>query len=298
MTVVSTSQEEILWIDAGSEQLFAIHTAPPNDPLGIGIVLLSGGGWIPSTQRNRMYVELARRLAECGYDVLRFDYRGVGESTGETRMFDLMTPHTPEVLAAVDALRSRGVSGIGLVGTCYGGRMALHAAGSVEDLRVMAISCIPVEDYPGASESIIWHGRQAMSRDVWRRLRKKWPKYVRVIRAKLKSVARRFARLAVRTPDTKSRPEYVSQIANALERGVPMLVMHGRKDNHFPQFEAALRSGLGEVLEQHGDLAKLELWDGELHAERTLAAQRYTIEQLYSFLADWAEQARARTRGV
>lgn len=291
MTAATTSQEEILWIDAGDQQLFAIHTSPPRDPLGIGIVLLSGGGWIPSTQRNRMYVELARRLAEVGYDVLRFDYRGVGESTGETRMFDLMTPHTPEVLAAVEALRSRGVDGIGLVGTCYGGRMALHATGSVDDLRVMAISCIPVEDYPGASEGILWHGRQAMSRDVWRRLRKKWPKYVRVVRAKLGSVMRRSAQRVTGRSET-NLPTYIRQISDVLDRGIPMLVMHGRRDNHFPQFEVALQGELGEVLRRHEDLAKLELWDGELHGERTLAAQRYTIEELYSFLVDWAGQRR------
>lgn len=292
MTLATTTQEQILWIDTGDQQLFAIHTAPLGEPLGVGIVLLSGGGWIPSTQRNRMYVELARRLAGHGFDVIRFDYRGVGESTGETRMFDLMTPHTPEVLAAVDALRTRGVEGIGLVGTCYGGRMALHAAGSVDDLQVMVISCIPVEDYPGASESILWHGRQAMSRDVWRRVRKKWPKYVRVVRAKLGSTLRSSANRVTGRSDTGGRPEFVREISSALDRRIPTLVMHGRKDNHFPQFESALNGELGEVLRDNADLATLALWDGELHGERTLAAQRYTIEQIDSFLEDWAKQAR------
>lgn len=294
MTLATTGQETPLWIQSGDQQLFAVHTAPTSEPLGVGILLLSGGGWIPSTQRNRMYVRLARKLAGHGFDVLRFDYGGVGESTGETRFFDLMTPHTPEVLAAVDALRSRGVTGIGLVGTCYGGRMGLHAAESVPELEVMAVSCIPVEDYPGASENLLWHGRRAISADVWQRLRTKWPKYLRVIKTQLVAMTHRFWDRALSRPTNRTHPEYIRQFSRVLERGVPTLVLHGRHDNHFPQFSSALDAELGQVLGAKPDLVTLDLWDGELHGERSIAAQRYTIDQIETFLGSWAEQHRAR----
>lgn len=278
-----------MWLRTGDNHLLAIHTTPVSASLGVGVLLLSGGGWIPSTQRNRMYVDLARRLAGHGFDVMRFDYAGVGESTGETRFFDLLSPHTPDVLAAVDTLRARGASRIVLVGTCYGGRMALEAAPEVPDLAAMVISCIPVEDYPGASENLLWHGRRALSRDVWRRLRTKWPKYVRIFRDQLTGLFKRpVGSIGGASRPAGAPPGYVRQLEGALHRNVPVLMLHGRADNHFPQFGSALQHHLGRAIDAHPGLVTLELWEGELHGERTLAAQRYTIDMTEGFLAAWA----------
>lgn len=46
---------------------------------------------------------------------------------------------------------------------------------------------------------------------------------------------------------------------------------------------------LGELLTANAELVTLNLCEGELHGERTIAAQRYTVGQCETFLASWAE---------
>src|SRR5438128_12147396 len=105
---------------------FAAFAATPDEPNGIGVVILPDVRGL-----YRFYEELALRFAERGYTALAFDYFGRtagGDKRGDD--FEYM-PHvqqtTPEgvqadVAAAVDYLRGRGIDRIFTVGFCFGGR--------------------------------------------------------------------------------------------------------------------------------------------------------------------------------
>ena len=88
----------------------------PEVPGPRGIVIVVGG---PQYRigSHRQFVLLARRLAAEGYPVLRFDYRGMGDSGGEAQSFD---DTGDDIDAAVGALAAAcpGLREVALWGLC------------------------------------------------------------------------------------------------------------------------------------------------------------------------------------
>ena len=130
-------------------------------PSSAVVFLNSGGvyhiGWA------RMFVDMARHLAESGVASLRMDMSGVGDSLsplGPDRapLFDRSL--TRDVEAAIDWLFSRGVRDVSLVGACSGAYQAFHAA--IEDKRVTKIALV--------NQSCFVYGpTYAMQIEAWRR---------------------------------------------------------------------------------------------------------------------------------
>lgn len=59
----------------------------PENPLARGVLIVVGGPQY-RVGSHRQFVSLARALADAGRAVLRFDYRGMGDSTGNPRDFE------------------------------------------------------------------------------------------------------------------------------------------------------------------------------------------------------------------
>lgn len=59
----------------------------PAHPLPRGVLIVTGGPQY-RVGSHRQFVLLARHLAEAGIPVMRFDYRGMGDSEGEARDFE------------------------------------------------------------------------------------------------------------------------------------------------------------------------------------------------------------------
>jgi len=120
-----------LVLEAKDGNRFAAFAATPDEPNGIGIVILPDARGLYS-----FYEELALRFAERGYTAIAFDY--FGRTAGVEKRdadFEYM-PHvqqtTPEgvqadVAAAVDQLRGSCRS-LFTVGFCFGGRNSWLAA--------------------------------------------------------------------------------------------------------------------------------------------------------------------------
>ncbi|MBI2895810.1 MAG: alpha/beta fold hydrolase [Deltaproteobacteria bacterium] len=107
--------------------LYGCVDLPASGEARVGVVMVAPLG----RERHRSYREtlvLARELAAGGYPVLRFDYRGEGESSG---CFERSTVRSrvEDVLAAVLHLRARaGLETVALVGFHVGAVIALLAA--------------------------------------------------------------------------------------------------------------------------------------------------------------------------
>lgn len=278
--MTTTAANEIpIWVKAGEAELLTI-VSKPEDVTDLGVVLITGGGWMPSTHRNRMYVDLARELAELGCWVARFDYPGVGDSTGVTRVFDSMSPHVREVLAVTDVLRAKGVERVALVGTCYGGRTALAASEFVPDLAGLALSAVPVKDYGGSDKGLGWHARMAWSVRTLKRIPRRYPKYLRI----LKTILRRLLKF---TDPDRSDPisrAYLRSLQGVLSRGVPILMLHGTQDKHYPAFVTAEQGVLGRLLANHVDLVTSIRLEGELHGELWPESQDFTRLHVRKFV--------------
>lgn len=103
----------------------------------IGVVIVVGGPQYRAGS-HRQFVLLARALAAAGTPVLRFDYRGMGDSTGELRTFENVSD---DIAAAIDALQTAApcVTGIALWGLCDGASAALLYCHATQDARVTGL---------------------------------------------------------------------------------------------------------------------------------------------------------------
>jgi pimeloyl-ACP methyl ester carboxylesterase len=141
--VTGAFEEFPVFVPAGGERLAAVICAPAGEPADLGVVLLTGGNYT-RTHRNRMWVRAARELAERGVPSIRFDYHGVGDSTGRV-VLQLETPLDADANGAADLLRSAtGVSRLAFVSTCFGGRTAMAAAAQRKDVVSTTVFPLPI----------------------------------------------------------------------------------------------------------------------------------------------------------
>lgn len=118
------------------ETLFGILAVPEN-PASTGVIVIVGGPQYRAGS-HRQFVLLSRALATAGSAVLRFDYRGMGDSTGKQRDFSAITV---DVKAAIDAMQAKVpvVSRFVLWGLCDGASAALLYCHATNDARVIGL---------------------------------------------------------------------------------------------------------------------------------------------------------------
>lgn len=283
--VVDARHETPVWVASGDADLMAVVTRPAQAS-DVGVILLTGGGWMPSTHRNRMYVDLARSLARMGCTVVRFDYPGVGDSTGVTPVFDSMRPHVDPVRAVAEMLGALGIRRVVLVGTCYGGRTALASSKFVPNLVGLVLSGVPVKDYGAADKSLTWHIRKAWSRETLKNLRARYPKYARIIRSRIRRLFRLAGSAGMLDPVSE---RYLQDLEGALARNIRILLLEGVRDKHHSSFVAALKGRLGAVLAAHPELVDVDTIDSELHGELHLESQDFTRDRVATFVESWLD---------
>lgn len=93
-------QEQALAFNCRGEELVGIHHAGKEQ--ADGAVLLLVGGPQYRVGSHRQFVLLARQLAAAGIPVLRFDYRGMGDSSGDMVDFE---DAAPDIRSALDTLQ-------------------------------------------------------------------------------------------------------------------------------------------------------------------------------------------------
>jgi uncharacterized protein len=142
MTAPSTAPrvaEKALVFPCEGESLFGILSCPdPSMVSGItGVVVIVGGPQYRAGS-HRQFVLLARALAAAGFPVLRFDYRGMGDSTGALRDFNDVQP---DIGAAVAALQQHApqVRRVVLWGLCDGASAALLYWQATRDTRLAGL---------------------------------------------------------------------------------------------------------------------------------------------------------------
>ncbi|MEO6277440.1 hydrolase 1, exosortase A system-associated [Roseateles sp.] len=93
-------KESVLNFTCEGEALVGILAEPEGAPADVGVLIIVGGPQYRAGS-HRQFTLLARHLASNGFAALRFDYRGMGDSAGETRDFLAVDA---DITAAVDAL--------------------------------------------------------------------------------------------------------------------------------------------------------------------------------------------------
>src|SRR4030066_635209 len=113
-----------------------------------------------SSKDSEKYIALGEQISREGMGLLRFDFRGIGESEGEEED-NTISKKIADLSAAVDFIRSYSGLGnrIGLVGSSLGGFLSLMKASWEKEIRAVVIWATPLhmddlgskeqeEDYP------------------------------------------------------------------------------------------------------------------------------------------------------
>jgi len=153
---------------AGDVALGVLHEAV-GDRRAPGVLLIVGGPQY-RVGSHRQFVLLARRLAGAGYPVLRFDYRGIGDSAGEPQTFETIDA---DLRAAADVLVARtGVERLVLWGLCDAASAAMMYAHRDPRIAGLALANPWVHSPQGEARvrlKTYYLGRLANA-DFWRKL--------------------------------------------------------------------------------------------------------------------------------
>lgn len=159
--------------DCQGEQLVGVLTrpavAPPIDKPGVVVVV---GGPQYRVGAHRQFVELARALAADGHAVLRFDVRGMGDSSGALHDFLQIDD---DIAAAIDTLcREAGVRQVVLWGLCDGASAALLYCQKKADPRVAGLALanpwVRSQESLAATHVKHYYLRRVLDGSFWRKL--------------------------------------------------------------------------------------------------------------------------------
>ena len=166
-----TYTEVAVPFECESEWLLGI-LAQPETPSDTGVVVIVGGPQYRAGS-HRQFVLLARALAQAGHAVLRIDYRGMGDSSGQACDFRQVTA---DIAAAIDAFQKQvpNVKTVRLWGLCDGASAALIYWHETRDPRVSGMCLLNpwVRSEASLARTQVKHyyTQRLMQREFWIKL--------------------------------------------------------------------------------------------------------------------------------
>lgn len=291
-------REEPIFFDAAGEQLFGIWTAPAGGESRTGVIVLGGGKTASTvTGRNAIFATIARTAAGLGFPALRFDYHGIGDSTGEARQSQ-DEPPVGDLVGAVAFLRERGPERWLMVGSCYGGRTALSGASRIGDVGGIVMLSPSLRDYASSERKTEGWSVSDYARAIVRPrtlLGGTEPittrRYLRFLRTGARVAARR-ARVKLtdrRDPTPWVSGAFLGSLAAAIDAGIPILLLYGDRDENLEDFRAAQAGRLAMLLRGAGAQVEVVVIPGRVHGFATIEVQERVAELVAERLTAWRE---------
>lgn len=162
------AERPLLMACEGERLLGILHPAAGDT----GVVFVVGGPQYRAGS-HRHFVKLARTMAAAGHPVLRFDVRGMGDSSGPLHGFDQLSP---DIGVAIDTLIAQQpqVHRVVLWGLCDGASAALLYLHDRPDARVAGL-CL-LNPWVRSTQSLArtqvkhYYRQRLMQRDFWAKL--------------------------------------------------------------------------------------------------------------------------------
>ena len=226
-------RETALTFPCQGETLFGV-LAEAEEPSRLAVIVVVGG---PQTRvgSHRQFALLSRALAKAGFPCLRFDFRGMGDSTGEQRDFENVSA---DIAAAVDAMyeHSHRLDGVVLWGLCDGASAACFYAPIDPRVRGLVLLNPWVRTEAGEARTYLRHYylKRLLNPSFWKKLLRGGVG----IRDSIGGVATtaKASRQATRRDDSMSLPD---RMADALKRwGGPFALLLSGNDYTAREFES------------------------------------------------------------
>lgn len=126
------------WFGSTDRPLFGVVHLPDGGRARAGVLLCPPmGKEHVDTYRGMKF--LAQELTAAGFAVLRFDYAGVGDSSGEQDASDALAGWTASIAEGVAALREMGCRTVSAIGLRVGALLLDHAAADLGPLHTVVL---------------------------------------------------------------------------------------------------------------------------------------------------------------
>ncbi len=255
-------------------------------------VLLLNAGIVHRVGPHRKSVRLARRLAEAGFLVMRYDQAGVGDSEPRRDALGFAEGARDDIRQAMDHLqRTRQVDQFVLIGLCSGADNSYQMA--LRDERIVGITMIDGYAYKTPGYYLRYYGVRAQNIDVWRRFAERG----------LKLVERRVRRALTRTgehadgsdgaeahqmPDAvyvrefPPREEVAEGLQSLVDRGVELNVIYSGGIERYYNYRRQFIDSFADV--HFKGRLNLRYFDASNHTFTEMRNQEALISAVY----DWA----------
>lgn len=133
-------RESITLVNQG-KKIFGIFHLPLNSTVPVPAVVVCPGFAGNKSGKYRVFVEIAQELARQGVAVLRFDYRGAGDSEGEFNEITIDS-QVSDAIACLNLLRKDSridSSRLGLLGRSLGGMITVLSANEFQQIKSIAL---------------------------------------------------------------------------------------------------------------------------------------------------------------
>lgn len=168
--MTAPSERALIFACVDDHLLGILHCPASTAIKNIGVVIVVGGPQY-RVGSHRQFVVMARSLAQAGYAVLRFDYRGMGDSEGQPRTFEQVDR---DIRAAINALQAEcpDLDGVVLWGLCDGASAILLSCAGGLMPRGVILANPWARTAAGEAQAYLKHYylQRLMNRDFWRKV--------------------------------------------------------------------------------------------------------------------------------
>lgn len=237
--------ERCITFGCGGEELVGILHLPESGPAEQAMLIIVGGPQY-RVGSHRQFVQMARACCAAGFAVLRFDYRGMGDSTGETRAFDTAGRDIHEALRALQA-EVPSARGVTVFGLCDGASAALMFAAREPAVNGLVLANPWVRSDSGRATALVRHyyRERLLDRAFWSSVLEGKVNLRRALRSYL-STALKALGLGASDSELDNGQDYVSGMKAGLGgfRG-PVLLLISEGDLTAQEFELQVARDTG-----------------------------------------------------
>ena len=134
---IKTVEKPVVFQSDGSQIVGMLHSSESSK-----IIIMCHGFTSNKTEKNKLFVEAARKFSEEGYDVLRFDFFGSGDSEGDFQD-SLVSKNIQNLKDAADWAKQNGYLETAVLGISMGAATAVLTASDIDLKALVLWSTVP-----------------------------------------------------------------------------------------------------------------------------------------------------------